>query len=137
MRTPKDVLYQLSKPLFLGLFQKFYSVVCLSGKFSRPKFKFGCVAYQTQSQEITLCKRGLRILPNKRAIDLNERSEWGHISLCLLRFYFCKTPRRAHGQPMVVYKCALRESGKRKNAKDGVPKSENVVKRVREHKERP
>lgn len=38
---------------------------------------------------------------------------------------------------MVVYKCALRESGKRKNDKDGVPKSENAVKRVREHKERP
>lgn len=46
-------------------------------------------------------------------------------------------PRRAYAQLLVEYKCALRESGKWKNACDGLPKSENAVKRVREHKERP
>lgn len=46
-------------------------------------------------------------------------------------------PRRAHAQLLVEYKCALRESGKGENACDGLPKSENEVKRVREHKERP
>lgn len=81
--------------------------------------------------------RGLRILPNKREMYPNERSEWGHISLCLLKTKFCKKPRRAHAQLLVEYKCALRESGKGKNACDGLPKSENAVKRVREHKERP
>lgn len=37
-------------------------------------------------------------------------------------------PRRAHAQLLVEYKCALRESGKGKNACDGLPKSENAVK---------
>lgn len=43
-----------------------------------------------------------------------------------------------HSPPFrVVDKCALRESDKRENACDGLQKSENAVKRVREHKERP
>ena len=45
--------------------------------------------------------------------------------------------RRAHIPTELVYKCALRESDKRENACDGLQKSENAVKRVREHKERP
>lgn len=36
--------------------------------------------------------------------------------------------RRAHAQLFVEYKCALRESGKGKNACGGLQKSENAVK---------
>lgn len=46
----------------------------------------------------------------------------------LAKTYFLQKPRRAHGSTFVEYKCALRESGKRKNAKGGEPKSENEVK---------
>jgi hypothetical protein len=46
----------------------------------------------------------------------------------LAKTYFLQKPRRAHGSTFVEYKCALRESSKRKNAKGGEPKSENEVK---------
>lgn len=46
----------------------------------------------------------------------------------LAKTYFLQKTRRAHIPTELVYKCALRESGKRKNAKGGLPKSENEVK---------
>lgn len=67
----------------------------------------------------------------------NERSEWEHICLCLLRFEFCKNPVGRTYHFWWYISAHFVKAVKGKNACDGLPKSENAVKRVREHKERP